>query len=539
MELSLEKKLRSRNPHIVRPCFQFDISEDSEVILLKFTTWSRYFFKKYFIEKGTGNAIDDAPFHAKIDGYNLAAYKGDINSFTDIAFRGASKSTRTKLFMAFCIANDANHFRKYIKALSQDGTNSTQGVTDIYNMFVTPDMKFFYPEVFEKTDAKREETRSSFTTATGIKMTAGTVGTEQRGHIQEESRPDFILFDDFETRKSLRSAVLTNSISDNMEEARTGLALGGSCIYNCNYVSERGNVHKLVEKVDDMNVVMITRIKDKKTGEPKWPAAYTIESIAQIEHDAEDFEGEYMCDPAASHDVYIDREAVNKQEARQPIREVSGFKMFYKFDPSHRYGGGMDVAGGVGLDSSTAVYIDFSTVPARVVGTYHDNTIQPTTFGDEIARQAEFFGRPIVAPENNKFDQCIGRLRQIDGVNLFYRVRKEDQAKVKTRVLESQKEYGFNTNSATKPTCDIDIRKAVEDGLIQLNDPALIAEVRSYTRDDAMDRDVDPRLTTRHFDLFRALAVAWQMRDYATVHTKPEDQQEPEEEKPRYSDIGI
>ena len=532
MELNLEKKLKTREPKLVRPCFQFDISEPDDVIAIKFRTWGRYFFKKYF-------KVDDAPFHGKIDAHNIEAYKGTVKSFTDIAFRGAAKSTRTKLFITFCISNDVGRFRKYIKVLSQDGTNSKQIVTDIYNMFVTPDMKMFYPEIFEKTEAKREETMSSFTTATGVKVTADTVGTDQRGQIQEESRPDFILFEDFETRKSLRSAVLTKAIADNMEEARTGLSLNGACIYNCNYISERGNVHRLVEKADDMNIVLITRIRDKKTGEPKWPAAYTVEEIAQIEKDAEDFQGEYMCDPAASHDVYIDRAAVNRQEARQPIKELSGFKMFYKFDPSHRYGGGMDVAGGVGLDSSTSVFIDFSTVPARVVGTYHDHTIQPTTFGDEIARQAEFFGKPIVAPENNKFDQCIGRLRQVEGVNLFYRVRKEDQAKVKTRVLESQKEYGYNTNSATKPTCDIDIRKAVEDGLIELNDADLIAEVRSYTRDDAMDRDVDPRLTTRHFDLFRALAIAWQMKDYATVHTKPELEREIQEEKPLYSDIGI
>ena len=42
----------------------------------------------------------------------------------------------------------------------------------------------------------------SFTTATGVKVKAGTVGMEQRGQIQEEARPDYIYFDDFETRKT-------------------------------------------------------------------------------------------------------------------------------------------------------------------------------------------------------------------------------------------------------------------------------------------------------------------------------------------------
>lgn len=535
MELSpqqITERLQARDPSLCLPLFRFTVSDNEDLVIWKFNLWARYFFgSKYF-------KVEDAPFHRKIDRFNLLAYKASIKSFTDIAFRGASKTTRTKLFLAFCIANDTDHFRKYIKVLSKDLTNAKQVVTDIYNMFVDPEMRRFYPEVFAKTDAKREETMGSFTTATGIKMTADTVGTDQRGQVQEASRPDLILFEDIETRKSLRSAVETKAIGDNMEEARTGLSIDGACIYNCNYISERGNVHKLVEKADGVNVVLITRIKDKVTGEPKWGAAYSRETVAQLEKSAEDFGGEYMCDPAASHDVYVDREAVLRQEARNPIKIVNGLKIFYPFNPSHRYGGGMDVAGGVGLDSSTSVFMDFSTFPVRVVGTYHDNTILPNIFGDEIKRQTEFFGKPLVAPENNKFDMAIGRLRQIYD-KIFFRTRNQDQAKLRVRVPESEKEYGYNTNSATKPDSDMQFRKAIEDGLVELNDADLIAEAKSYTRDDAMDREVDVRLTTRHFDLWRAAAICWQMKDFAEVWEKPEVFVEKEEETVKYRAIGI
>jgi hypothetical protein len=66
----------------------------------------------------------------------------------------------------------------------------------------------------------------------------------------------------------------------------------------------------------------------------------------------------------------------------------------------------------------------------------------------------------------------------------------------------------------------MDLRKAVEDGHLELSDPDLIAELRSYTRDDLMDRDEDVRLTTRHFDLLIAAAIAWQMRHHATKSVK-------------------
>jgi hypothetical protein len=58
------------------------------------------------------------------------------------------------------------------------------------------------------------------------------------------------------------------------------------------------------------------------------------------------------------------------------------------------------------------------------------------------------------------------------------------------------------------------LRKPMEDGLLELSDPDLIAELRAYIRDDLMDRDEDVRLTTRHFDLLIACAIAWQMRSY-------------------------
>lgn len=502
---TLQEILSSDDKAAILALFKFTLKDSNELIIFKFGLYSRKFFPKYF--KGT-----DADFHKQIDENNLNAYRGSINSFTDIVFRGGAKTTRTKLFLSFCIANDTEHFRKYIKILSEDTANSKQIVTDIYNMFVDKEIKIYYPEIFAKTVEKREETMGSFTTATGIRVLADTVGTSQRGQLQEDSRPDLILFEDFETRKTIKSAVLTQSIWDNMEEARTGLAKGGACIYNCNYLSERGNVHKLVAKKNEDNIVLIVPII--KDGVPTW-SIYTKEDIEQIKHDADDFEGEYQCNPAASKNVLFDRSNVDRQVAIEPIKELNYFKIFKEFDPSHRYASGHDVAGGVGLDSSTSVFIDFSTVPCQVVGTYANNTIKPDVFGDEIKREAEKFGECLVAPEkNNHGHATIGRLKQIYE-NIYITQKDDDRFTV-----EKPKEYGWETNGLTKPKMLLELSKALENGWINLNDKDLIAEARSYTRDDLMDKDVDVRLTTRHFDLLIACAIAYQMKDWAITKTK-------------------
>lgn len=526
----IRKILSRRDPQEVRALFGFSTADPDERVLFKFGLWGRYLFPKFF-------KSDDADFHATIDRNNLLVYRGKTRSFTDAAYRGAAKTTRTKLFDAFAIGNDDDHFRRYFKVLSEDLGNSKQSVTDIYNLLIDPGHLNFYPEIFQRTSQKREETMSSFTTATGVKITADTVGADQRGQIQEDARPDYIWFDDFETRNTLRSAVKTKAIWDNMQEAIEGLAKGGGFVATCNYLSERGNVHKLVEAADgERNLLLIVPLVDKQ-GRSNWPARYSDTECAQMLADAEDPEGEYLQSPSASKDVLFSREHIDKQEKLTTHKDVAGQHIFRAYDPSHRYALGADVAGGVGLDSSTTVIIDFDTIPAQVVATYENNEILPDIFGDEVARQGERYGECLVAPEkNNHGHATIGKLKLIYPLDKIAKTQRKDDKIEGERPIE----YGWETNSLTKSRMLAALSKAVENGHLALNDPRLIAEARSYTRNDLMDKEVDPRLTTRHFDLLMAAAIAWQHKDFA-VKADPKDGTKDEyvPDKPLYGTIGV
>ena len=483
---------------MIKALFLFNQKNSNDEVILKFGLWSRYFFPKYFTSQ-------DAPFHKEIDLYNLQAYRGELTSFVDATFRGGAKTSRTKLFMAFCVANDEDIFRKYIKILSADIDNAVQITTDIYNMLVNT--QGFY-NLFERTSKKREERMSSFTTSTGIKIVAKAVGVEQRGALQEEARPDLNWYEDFESRTTLRSAVKTKMIADNMEEARTGLAIGGSSIYTCNYISEAGNVHQLIHKsATNRKVLIIPIIKD---GVSQWDR-YSLQDIENMRKDDEDFEGERLCKPDAGKDIYFNRDMLDKQISIQPIQDIAGFKIFKKYNPAHRYAGGHDVAGGVQLDSSTSVFIDFDTIPAQVVGTFASNTIAPEAFGDEIYSQGNRFGGCILGIENNKFDQAILKAK-ILGAKLFMR-----QPKAIRNPYNLPHEYGWNTNTLTKSQMMSALREVIDSGLLDLNDKDLIQEFKGYTRNDIIDKDPDIRLTTRHFDLLIACAIAWQMKEFARI----------------------
>ena len=525
--MSIEEILQSNDPKRIKGALSFNSSHDNEMILEKFNLFGRKYYSKYFSKP-------DAYFHRDTDLETLKVYRGEIEGFVDAGFRGAAKTARKKVMRVFFICCDQDHFRRYLKIESEDLDNAKQIVTDVYNMLIHPPVRAIWPEVFEKTEAKREERMDSFTTSTGVKLVAMSVGVSQRGAIQEESRPDEIWFEDFENRTTLRSNRKTRAIWENMEEARTGLAKKGGCVYTCNYVSEQGNVDRLVKKKSARFHVHIQSIL-KEDGTSAWPEMYSMADIEYMRETDEDFEGERLSKPSAAKDIIFDREKVDEQKERLPVRVSSDFKMYYKFDASHRYASGHDVAGGVGLDSSTSVFIDFDTVPARVVGTFMNNNIKPDTFGDEIQRESDFFGGCITAVEkNNHGHTTIARLKQLE--QPMYFTQPKDTKTEAAHQSDTPKEYGWHTNALTKPKMIFALSKAVEDGLLELNDPTLIAECKSYTRNDLIEDVKDPRETTRHFDMLIGAAIAWQMKDFATVMEVPEPEEE-EEEQVNYPEI--
>lgn len=486
-----------------RALFEFNTTTKPEEVVLKFRIWSRWNFPKYFPSK-------DAPHHEVGDVHRARVYLGLDPAFLNVAYRGDAKTTRAKLFRAFVICCDTSHFRRYMRVLSKDPDNAKQSVTDIYNMLVSVRVKDLYPEIFQVTGSKREETMSSFTTSTGIKVTSDSIGTDQRGAVQEAARPDYDWYDDFETRMSLYSATTTFKIWQNMEEAKTGLAKGGGSEYTCNYISERGNVHKLIERTED-RYKMIVAIANRVQGRwvPTW-TRYSEDDVKYMEETEDEFAGERLCKPDASKDVYISREAIDKQRAVEPYDVINGLKFFKKFRMENRTVSASDVGGGVGLDSSTNVVIDLDCVPAQVIATYKNNEVKPDAHAHVLAKQnKQYFGACYTAVEKN-----YGSTNDIfKTVYPTANIHKTQRTGSKVKFVVAL-EYGWQTNGLTKPQMMSDFCKAVEDGLLDLNDAGLIAEARSYTTSDLMDNEVDPRMTTRHFDLLMAAAIAWHVRGF-------------------------
>ena len=258
----------------------------TDKIYKKFLYFSRAMYPRYFTTK-------QAPFHKEMLLNYIRTYKGEQN-FLNIAFRGSAKTTLLKLFVTFCLLNDEAAYRKYMKILTKDIKNAKQIVTDIYNLIV--EVKGLYGSPFDvKGDKKREETMSSFTLENDVKIAAGTVGQIQRGHVQDAYRPDFVWFDDIEDSASVRSAVVTEGIISKADEAIQGRSVNGNYVVTANYISDIGVIENFRKK--DV-VEMITPIM---RGDVITWDYFTPEKVASIKKDAEDWFGEYMCDPISGN----------------------------------------------------------------------------------------------------------------------------------------------------------------------------------------------------------------------------------------------
>lgn len=514
-------EIKSEDKQRILPILLFRKEDPLVVFKFKFELFCHLFFGRYFTSDG-------APFHDDFIEHMRASYYGD-NRYLNLGFRGCAKTSYTKLFITFALLNDYQRTRKYIKVMTRNLGNAKQIVTDVYNNCIS--LKPMYGDIFLKEgDKKREETMGAFTTVDQRKLLAGTIGITQRGHLQDAYRPDWIVFDDVEDRESIQSLAQTEATINRIDEAIAGLSADGSWMCNGNYISEEGVIQWFLNKpgiiVDKITIA-------DEDGEPTWPERYDKKKIEQIKGEAEDFYGEYMCDPSRADTALFDRARVDADmdAAKQASMESAGVKYWDTYQPHHKYAIGADTSEGIGKDANTFALWDFGTFPddvGRLVGTYYNNRIPPDLFGHELVRVGREFGNCLIAPEaNNTGHATIAAMRGYP--NIYMEVKEE------SRSIKRTERYGWRTTRKSKPQMLFDFRKDYNDGKIKIYDKNVLKDMRSYTTSDLTDTQYG--LVTRHFDLLMAVVIGWQMRKHATFRDTRNDTYE--EEEPQFSSIGL
>lgn len=85
-----------------------------------------------------------------------------------------------------------------------------------------------------------------------------------------------------------------------------------------------------------------------------------------------------------------------------PISEEEYLRIFYPYDPEHKYIGIVDSAEGVGQDSSVISIIDVTTIPYKLAAKYRNNEIAPIVFPYQVVSLCTQYGTcPVLIETNN------------------------------------------------------------------------------------------------------------------------------------------
>ena len=144
----------------------------------------------------------------------------------------------------------------------------------------------------------------------------------------------------------------------------------------------------------------------------------------------------------------------------------------------------VDLAEGLGQDSSAFTVIDTTTVPYEVVATYQNNSISELLFPTLIMNVAKYFNSAWVLVETNIGSQVVNILHQ----DLEYENIVTTRTSGRKGVLigaggGSQSRLGVKTTKVTKRIGCANLKSLVESNKIKLNDFDIIQQLSTYVAD--------------------------------------------------------
>ncbi len=482
-----------------------------------------------------------APFHYDFTDDYFRMMKGEIDVDVWIAFRESAKTSWKKMLIAHAICYKKKEFINYD---SYDKDNAEAALFDVANWLQTKesliaDYGDLLPRSRKEGEGKKIHRIAKFITANDVMVQAFSTQEPVRGRVFNEKRPDWLILDDIETNKTKDSRATIKSIIDHVNEARTGMATNGSISILGNLIVDDGVIRYIIDTFEKDPRAVIRNIPAYyKNGEVSWPGKYVrrdkeaivvnknmtdlkrqVVSLEQKERSLGKalFATEMLNDPSKSGDLFFDRAKVDAaiERAREPIDEIAGMKMWSKYNPQHRYGGGADTSEGIGGDDNASVWIDFTCRPKLVVGSFNDNSLAPNLFGTTLARQGKSWGRAFLVPEINASGYAtVAQLLNEEYFDMY-------QREVKNRTQDKiQKEWGWKSVSGTKWEVMGEFQEAFESGDLEIHDLGLLEEMKHFRKSDARISNRE-KGATRHFDKLRAAALAWHARNYTNL---PDDQ---------------
>jgi hypothetical protein len=242
-----------------------------------------------------------------------------------------------------------------------------------------------------------------------------------------------------------RSVELENG-SKVFASATSGGAIRGKSV-NLVYLDEFAHIErKLQQKFFTSTYPVISSGKNTKVIITSTPNGY--EQFAKIWMDAEDGRNEYFAFPVHWSDVPGRDEAwkaqtianTSEEQFRQefevefigssstllsptalallrydnPLRKTNNVKVFEEPIKGHKYIIGVDTSRGVGGDYSAFSVVDVTAFPYKVVATYRDNNVEPTTYPNFVDYASKVYNHAWIIVETNDIGAQIADILNME-----------------------------------------------------------------------------------------------------------------------------
>lgn len=167
-------------------------------------------------------------------------------------------------------------------------------------------------------------------------------------------------------------------------------------------------------------------------------------------------------------------------------------------EPGESYVIGADVAQGVGADYSVAAVLDGNK---RMVAKWRSNRVYPDAFAEVLYRLAQHYNhaRLVVEANNHGILTCYRLSKEFSYDNLYQSTQYDKTQDKETTVV------GFKTNISTKAMIIDELRAALRDGEVKLQDKETLREMQSFIVTESLKMEAEAGC---HDDCVMSLALA-------------------------------
>lgn len=177
--------------------------------------------------------------------------------------------------------------------------------------------------------------------------------------------------------------------------------------------------------------------------------------------------------------------------------ERGNLKLWREVDPTETYYIGADIALGVrNGDYSVAQVLDSKK---RQCATWRGH-VEPDKFASVLNALGRMFNTALIAPENNNHGilTCSELTKHHQYPNVYMKTVVDTLTEKESIVI------GFATNSKTKPLIIDELRAALRDGTIEINDPVTLREMLTYIVTESGSLEAEKG---KHDDCVTSLAI--------------------------------